>query len=80
MKKLNNYNGLMGILAGLNVASVCRLNLTKLAVNEQKLQTMEAYQKLLSPNANWKLYRAEIQNVSRPAIPYLFFFFFLIYF
>ena len=74
LHKLNNFNGLMGIIAGLNMSSISRLKKTWSMINEQNSSLLSQYRKLesiMNPTNSWKNYRYAIANARVPAIPYL---------
>jgi len=70
-KHLNNYNTLMGMLAGLNLSPIHRLKKTDKKVPKDKRKDMEDLLALMSPDASYKSYRASLQVSSLPALPYL---------
>ena len=82
LHKLNNFNGLMGVIAGLNMSAISRLKKTWLIINEQNnspnsiLFQYKKLEGLMSPTGSWKNYRSSLLNAKLPAIPYLGIFFY----
>jgi len=70
LRKLNNFNSIMAIMAGMNCSAVHRLKFTK----EEIGHAMDRFQSLeeeLSSNNAYKNYRAILASVDPPCIPYL---------
>jgi hypothetical protein len=73
-QELQNYDGTMSLLSGLELAAVFRLKLTWAKLEEEKPKTMQRYralQALMSQDENNKHYRGLINNVKPPGIPYI---------
>eukprot|EP01104_Vermistella_antarctica_P015645 TRINITY_DN5185_c0_g1_i1.p1 TRINITY_DN5185_c0_g1~~TRINITY_DN5185_c0_g1_i1.p1 ORF type:complete len:886 (+),score=242.94 TRINITY_DN5185_c0_g1_i1:3-2660(+) len=71
LHRMNNFNSLMGIVAGLNMSSISRMKHTKAGVNPKVSASFLALEKLMHPTGSFKSYRAALRRVERPAIPYL---------
>jgi len=67
--KLNNYNAVFALVAGLSSAPIHRLKKTREAVNMTK--DFELWTALTSPRGSWKAYRNAIHRADPPCIPYL---------
>lgn len=73
--KLNNYNTLMGIIAGLHMSSITRLKFTMGLLSDELAKDLEDLAQLMNPQASFKQYRQHLSNIKRPAIPYLYIFY-----
>lgn len=76
---MNNFDSLMGILAGLNMSSVDRLRFSNLSLNDASVTILEALKSLMDPRSSWKSYRALLTQCAQetnPTIPYMYAFFF----
>eukprot|EP01089_Gocevia_fonbrunei_P011722 TRINITY_DN2562_c0_g1_i1.p1 TRINITY_DN2562_c0_g1~~TRINITY_DN2562_c0_g1_i1.p1 ORF type:complete len:410 (+),score=47.39 TRINITY_DN2562_c0_g1_i1:1-1230(+) len=71
LKKLKNFHTLMGIIAGLNTASVTRLKEAKASVSSKALQTFNKLEQLMHPKSSFKSYREYLHSQSTPCLPYL---------
>jgi len=65
LDKLNNFNSLMGFIAGLNLSGVHRLKANK---NPEPLKKFE---KLLSNDGNYSAYRKRLAQTTGPCLPYI---------
>ncbi|KAJ3034401.1 hypothetical protein HDV00_005057 [Rhizophlyctis rosea] len=61
-QKLNNYQTLMAIISGLNVSAVSRLKATWEAVDPKHRKTLEDLESTLSPQHNYRTYRALLEE------------------
>jgi len=72
LKALNNFNGVMEILAGLRNSSVHRLKKTWGSLPKDRMKSFEEMMDLMSPDANFTKLRKELRhNIAPPCIPYL---------
>jgi len=71
LSKLNNFNGLYSVLAGLNMSSIYRLHHTKSLIPKAYLKKYEQLCKFLDNNKSQKVYREAIHSTCPPLIPYL---------
>lgn len=72
LRKLNNFNGLLNVLAGLNTSSVVRLKQTWEVVRADAA-TRAAYDELdelMSPARGFQRYRRTMEQAEQPCIPY----------
>eukprot|EP01094_Clydonella_sp_ATCC50884_P017153 TRINITY_DN2930_c0_g1_i4.p1 TRINITY_DN2930_c0_g1~~TRINITY_DN2930_c0_g1_i4.p1 ORF type:complete len:663 (-),score=176.22 TRINITY_DN2930_c0_g1_i4:230-2110(-) len=71
LRALNNFNGCMAILSGLNQASVHRLRWTRKELPPRSVQTLAELEETLSSNNAFKVYREVLASTNPPCIPYL---------
>ncbi|ELR16435.1 nucleotide exchange factor RasGEF, putative, partial [Acanthamoeba castellanii str. Neff] len=71
LRKINNFNTLMGIIAGLNTASVNRLKAIKTDMSKKLLSSFQKMETLMHPQSAFKNYRESLHEASPPCIPYL---------
>jgi len=71
LKEMNNYNGLMEIVGGLNMWSITRLNETWNLLPRPVHQTMEQLNEIMATQNNYKNYRSALKISKLPALPYL---------
>ncbi len=75
LRQLNNFNGLMAVMAGLNNAAIVRLKDEWAQVSSEKRASFVAMEKLMDPSRNFKNYREELARVARDAskalLPYV---------
>lgn len=69
--KLNNFNTLMGVIAGLNMSSVHRLKATIKKVEKSKLDIWKKLEKTMDPEGSFANYRKQIAAAGAPSLPYL---------
>jgi len=67
--RLNNFNAVFALMAGLNSAPVHRLKKTWEAAGTAK--QFEEWMALTSNRGSWKTYRQALHNADPPCIPYL---------
>ncbi|KAF2070552.1 hypothetical protein CYY_008127 [Polysphondylium violaceum] len=71
LSKLNNFNGLYSVLAGLNSSSIYRLHHTKSLIPKTYFKKYEHLCKFLDNNKSQKVYREAIHSTCPPLIPYV---------
>lgn len=88
LRELNNFNTLMGVVAGINMSSIrypsppplthgCSLYLSRLKntfldVDKHTKSTLDSLQILLNPGSSFKNYRQVLRNANPPCLPYLY--------
>jgi len=70
-REINNYNGLMAIIAGLEDSAVHRLYKTWEIVNDNLKKTYESLRQLMSSTQNYKQFRLSLHIANPPCIPYM---------
>ncbi|KAI3633678.1 hypothetical protein MIR68_008625 [Amoeboaphelidium protococcarum] len=70
LEKMNNFNGVKEVLAGLQSSAVYRLKKTREAVNSKYLKVFDDLVKLTSSELNFKNLRAKIHNADPPLLPF----------
>jgi hypothetical protein len=69
---LNNFNGVMEIIGGLNYHAVSRLKSTWEALPSNALRTFETLNDTMDNKLNYKNYRAALKNAAKGSVvPYL---------
>jgi hypothetical protein len=74
LRDINNYNGVMEILGGINTWAVQRLKNTWEAIPKEVLKTLEELDNLMENKQNYKAYRNALKMSSsqnQPTLPYL---------
>ena len=71
LRDLNNYNTMMGIIAGLNMSSVSRLKQTFAGLKRATTDMIKQYQLLLDPAASFKTLRSSIKASGGNILPYI---------
>jgi len=71
LRELNNFNTLMGIIAGINMSAISRLKNTFLEVDKTTKATLDTLQILLNPGSSFRNYRQVLRNANPPSLPYL---------
>jgi len=64
LRKMNNFNGLMGLLSGLNMNTVSRLRLSWSLVSESSKRSLEELNSLMDAMNNYKNYRSELSTLT----------------
>jgi len=70
-KEINNLNGVMEIIAGLNMFAVQRLKNTWEQIPTKATNSLVDMNLLMDPKNNYKAYRAALQTLKAPLMPYL---------
>ena len=68
--KLNNFNAVMEILAGLSLSPIHRLAKSWELVPQKYMDHLSALKDVMNVAENWKLYRNTLKNRDPPCIPY----------
>jgi len=68
---MNNFNTLMGVIAGVNTSSIGRLNLMKSDASARLTRQFAKLEALMSPQKNFSTYRNHLHECSPPLIPYM---------
>jgi len=71
LRDLNNYNGLMEILSGLNASAIFRLKMTWVELSTKQRELLHELNVLMSSSGSYKNLRATLRQKSPPGIPYL---------
>jgi len=71
LKIIGNFNGLMEVIAGLNLFSVQRLLKSWAEVSSRQMSILEDLNVLMENKQNYKMYRTTLKELTRPVIPYL---------
>ena len=71
LRQLQNYNGLMAVLAGLNHISVQRLKKSWAVIASKYRDAFHRLEALMAPRSNYRAYRRLLKTSQPPVIPYL---------
>ena len=71
LHKLQNFDGIMGVVAGLTMSPVDRLSFSKLTLSEDLLNAFTELEETMQPTHSWKKYRSALQSCTTAAVPYL---------
>lgn len=71
LRELNNYNTLMGIIAGLNMSCVSRLKQTMTTVGRKPLDTLKMLQNIVDPTSSFKTLRETLRQGGSTQLPYI---------
>mmetsp|Transcript_6017 Transcript_6017/g.9086 ORF Transcript_6017/g.9086 Transcript_6017/m.9086 type:complete len:537 (-) Transcript_6017:66-1676(-) len=71
MLKLNNFNSLMAILAGINTSAIYRLKFTRDQIPNATKQLLEELSDLMDPTQSYGNYRQRLHDVDPPCVPFL---------
>jgi hypothetical protein len=67
----NNFFGVKAVLAGITKTSVSRLSKTLSSISSDTAMTLKKLEKVLNYEKNYKTYRAILEEISPPCIPFL---------
>eukprot|EP00002_Diphylleia_rotans_P019141 TRINITY_DN3704_c0_g1_i3.p1 TRINITY_DN3704_c0_g1~~TRINITY_DN3704_c0_g1_i3.p1 ORF type:complete len:974 (+),score=196.84 TRINITY_DN3704_c0_g1_i3:59-2980(+) len=71
LKRMNNFNGLMAIIAAFGFSSIHRLKHTKAGISRTHQQELESLEALTSSHKSYQTLRERIHNINPPCVPYL---------
>lgn len=71
LRQLQNFDGVMGVIAGLTMSPVARLKFSKLSISDQLLSFIDELEASMDPSHSWKLYRNTLRSCTGPTVPYL---------
>jgi len=71
LRELNNFNTLMGVVAGINMSAISRLKQTFADLDKGAKSIFEQLQFVLNPSSSFKNYRQDLHNANPPCLPYL---------
>eukprot|EP01117_Protostelium_nocturnum_P020361 TRINITY_DN9115_c0_g1_i1.p1 TRINITY_DN9115_c0_g1~~TRINITY_DN9115_c0_g1_i1.p1 ORF type:complete len:888 (+),score=257.33 TRINITY_DN9115_c0_g1_i1:122-2785(+) len=69
--KLNNFNTMFGIVAGLTMNPIFRLKNTFSRVPDKHKQAFQEIQDVMNPQSSYRNHRARVATSKRPLLPYL---------
>lgn len=69
--KLNNFNGMITVIASLSTSSIFRLKKTWQRISSAKLETYESLCSVISTNNASSKYRSHLKNCDPPLVPHL---------
>ena len=71
LRELNNFNGLLAVIGGLNNSAVYRLKHTHDGVPQQIKDKLKILKDVMSSAQSYKAYRNALHNAQQPLIPYM---------
>eukprot|EP00004_Rigifila_ramosa_P000198 TRINITY_DN1021_c0_g3_i2.p1 TRINITY_DN1021_c0_g3~~TRINITY_DN1021_c0_g3_i2.p1 ORF type:complete len:803 (-),score=174.73 TRINITY_DN1021_c0_g3_i2:150-2558(-) len=71
LMKLNNFNGIAAVSAGLGATVVHRLKETREGLKSSALAAQADLNKLMDPDGSYKRYRATLHAIQPPCVPFL---------
>jgi hypothetical protein len=71
LRELNNFNGLMEALTGLNNVAVSRLTKTWAKVSKPKQKIFNQLREILDSNSNYSNYRSALSHANPPVVPFV---------
>jgi len=72
LDKLNNFNTLLAVSAGIGLSSIRRLKFTFSAIPTKFLDELKTYETRFQQKASYKIYRQHLRKATPPLIPYLY--------
>ena len=71
LKTFRNFNGIMGVLSGLNSSPVARLKVTQRELNPRVVKIHEAFCEMMRSAGSFKTYRDTVRSTDEAAVPFL---------
>ena len=71
LEALNNFNGMMEVLSGINSSSVRRMKKTFKGLDAEYTKKFEKFENLLSHQFSYRGYRDHLHNINPPCVPYM---------
>uniref|UniRef100_A0A7S4PFG4 Ras-GEF domain-containing protein n=1 Tax=Paramoeba aestuarina TaxID=180227 RepID=A0A7S4PFG4_9EUKA len=71
LQALNNFNGMMEVLSGVNSSSVRRMKKTFSSLDAEYTKKFDKIEFLLSHKLSYKEYRHHLHNINPPCVPYM---------
>jgi len=71
VRKLNNFNSLMAILAGINTSAIYRLKWTREQLPQETQQVLQQLIDLMDAASSYSTYRQTLHDVNPPCVPFL---------
>src|SRR5690554_1937301 len=71
LREMNNYNGVMEIIGGLNLYPIVRMKSTWEQIASTQIAIVEELNTLMESMQNYKNYRTALKSVRPPLLPYL---------
>lgn len=71
LRELQNWNAVMGIIAGLNMAAVPRLKKTLALVDPKLLEAFSDIEETMAPSGSYRNYREALSQCQGSVVPYL---------
>ena len=71
LQALNNFNGMMEVLSGINSGSVRRMKKTFAGLDAEYTKKFEKIEFLLSHKFSYREYRDHLHNINPPCVPYM---------
>mmetsp|Transcript_16038 Transcript_16038/g.22271 ORF Transcript_16038/g.22271 Transcript_16038/m.22271 type:complete len:457 (+) Transcript_16038:73-1443(+) len=71
LQTLNNFNGMMEVLSGINSSSVRRMKKTFAALDADCTKKFEKVEELLAHKFSYKVYRDHLHKINPPCVPYM---------
>jgi len=68
---LNNFNGMMEVLSGINSSSVRRMKKTFEGLDADYAKKFQKHEDLLSHKFSYKVYRENLHKINPPCVPYM---------
>lgn len=69
--ELNNFHGIMEIIAGLRLSPIHRLKATWAKVESSKIKVVEDMSALMHTEGSYKAYRSVLHSCQPPCVPYV---------
>lgn len=69
-KRLQNFNGLMEILSGVNSSAVRKVKSIWAALSAKEMAMYEELNQLMDPSSNYQKYREYLSECAKPCLPY----------
>jgi son of sevenless len=71
LHNLNNFNGMMEVISGINSSSVRRMKKTFESLDAEYMKKFQKYEDLLSHKFSYKVYRENLHKINPPCVPYM---------
>jgi vacuolar-type H+-ATPase subunit I/STV1 len=71
LHNLNNFNGMMEVISGINSSSVRRMKKTFESLDAEYMKKFQKYEDLLTHKFSYKVYRENLHKINPPCVPYM---------
>ena len=71
LRNLNNFSGVMEVLAGVNSSPVRRLKSTWKEIGESEMRIVEDIERLMNHKSSYRSYRSTLNSAKKPVVPFI---------